>query len=100
MIDNDQPVIVVGIDGSDLSIGALKWAADHARRIHGRILAVTGYEVPWTIFLAPTATEADYARAAREVLARTVVEALGSDGLLADVVLRLDLGLAVRPTPS
>ena len=79
MIVNDQPVIVVGIDGSDLSIDALKWAADHARRIHGRILAVTGYEVPWTIFLAPTATEADYARAAREVLARTVVEALGSD---------------------
>jgi nucleotide-binding universal stress UspA family protein len=45
----------------------------------GRLLAVTGFEVPWTIFFAPTATEADYADAAREVLDRTVTEALGED---------------------
>jgi nucleotide-binding universal stress UspA family protein len=74
---NKTPLIVVGVDGSDLSIGALRWAAEHARHIGGRLLAVTGYDVPWTVFLAPTATEEDYARAAREVLGSTVATALG-----------------------
>lgn len=73
------PLIVVGVDGSELSIEALRWAADHARRIGGRLLAVTGFEVPWTIFFAPTATEADYTNAARQILDRTVDEALGDE---------------------
>jgi nucleotide-binding universal stress UspA family protein len=71
------PLIVVGVDGSDLSIGALRWGADHARHVGGRLLAVTGYDVPWTVFFAPTATEQDYARGAREVLEATVASALG-----------------------
>ena len=79
MSDTTVPLIVVGVDGSALSVEALRWAADHARRIGGRLLAVTGFEVPWTIFFAPTATEADYADAAREILDRTVTEALGED---------------------
>ncbi len=79
MSDSTVPLIVVGVDGSALSVAALRWAADHARRIGGRLLAVTGFEVPWTIFFAPTATEADYANAAREVLDTAVAEALGED---------------------
>jgi nucleotide-binding universal stress UspA family protein len=79
MSDTTVPLVVVGVDGSALSVEALRWAADHARRIGGRLLAVTGFEVPWTIFFAPTATEADYAKAAREVLDATVTEALGED---------------------
>jgi nucleotide-binding universal stress UspA family protein len=74
MLNNAPPLIVVGIDGSDLSKGALAWAAEHARHLGGEVLAVTGYEVPWTIFLAPTATEADYQEAARVVLEETVAE--------------------------
>ena len=76
---NNSPLIVAGVDGSDLSVGALRWAADHARHVGGRLLAVTGYDIPWTVLLAPTATEEDYARAAREVLESTVARALGGD---------------------
>lgn len=74
---NNSPLIVVGVDGSDLSVGALLWAADHARHVGGHVLAVTGYDIPWTVFLAPTATEEDYALAARQVLEDTVDRALG-----------------------
>lgn len=79
MNNSHEPLIVVGVDGSALSVEALRWAADHARRIGGRLLAVTGFEVPWTIFFAPTATEADYTNAARDILDRTVAEALGDE---------------------
>jgi nucleotide-binding universal stress UspA family protein len=77
MIVRDRPLIVVGIDGSDLSRGALSWALAHAQQIDGSVLAVTGYEVPWTVFFAPTATEADYQEAARRVLEETVADVIG-----------------------
>jgi nucleotide-binding universal stress UspA family protein len=77
--EEGRPLVVVGVDGSDLSIAALRWAVDYARGIRGRILAVTGYDVPWTIVFSPTYTEADYARDAHEALDRSVSEALGPD---------------------
>jgi nucleotide-binding universal stress UspA family protein len=73
------PIIVVGADGSALSIQALRWAADQARLSGARLVAVTGYEPPMTILLVPTWTEEDYAREAEAALDRTVVEALGED---------------------
>jgi nucleotide-binding universal stress UspA family protein len=77
MINDDGPLIVVGVDGSQLSVEAIRWAAEHARRVDGRLLAVTAYDIPWTIFFAPTATEADYAEVAQEALDRSLVEAPG-----------------------
>ena len=74
-----RPVIVVGVDGSEDSIQALRWAADHARLIGGEVHAVTGWEVPATIMVVPTYTTADYARDAEEQLHRSVRQALGSN---------------------
>lgn len=79
MSDKTRPLVVVGVDGSPLSIEAIRWAAEHAKLINGSLLAVTGYEVPWTIFFAPTATESDYESAARVVLDEAVAEALGGE---------------------
>jgi nucleotide-binding universal stress UspA family protein len=73
----DNPVIVVGVDGSELSVQALRWAARQARVTGAGILAVTGYEIPWTIVVSPTQTEADYHDAAGDALHRAVSEALG-----------------------
>ncbi len=73
------PVIVVGADGSDLSVQAVRWAADQAGRTHASLLVVTGYEIPWTITVAPTYTEADYGRDAQALLDHTVDEALGPE---------------------
>lgn len=66
--------IVVGIDGSVRSVAALRWAVGLARLTGADVHAVTGWEVPVTIMLVPTYTEADYAREARAVLDRVVTE--------------------------
>lgn len=70
----ERPRIVVGIDGSLLSLAALRWAIGQARRTGAEVHAVTGWEIPITIMVVPTYTEADYARDARQVLDRAVAE--------------------------
>ncbi len=67
-----EPTIVVGADGSERSVEALRWAADYARATSGRIKIITGYTVPFTILVVPTYTQADYRRDAEEVLQRTI----------------------------
>jgi nucleotide-binding universal stress UspA family protein len=71
--------IVVGVDGSELSRDALRWAATQAQLTDCSLIAVTGFDIPWTIMIAPTYTEADYVRDAHEVLDRGVHDALGSE---------------------
>ena len=73
----DQPFIVVGADGSDASILALRWSLEHARLMGARLLVVTAFNIPWTIMITPTYTDDDYARDAREMLDRTVLAAIG-----------------------
>ncbi len=67
--------IVVGADGSDLSAAALQWAVGQARMLDGRIVVVTGFDIPITIFIVPTYTDDDYARLAEKMLADTVSKA-------------------------
>ncbi len=69
-----QRPIVVGIDGSLLSVAALRWAIGQARLTGADVHAVTGWEVPITIMVVPTYVEADYARDAQQVLDRAVAE--------------------------
>lgn len=67
--------VVVGVDGSDASVAALRWAMSHAE-LHGlQVVAVCAYDVPWTIYIVPTFDEASYAQQAQEMLDRTVREA-------------------------
>lgn len=68
--------IVVGVDGSPLSVEALRWAIGHADALGATVQAVTGYDIPWTILLTPTYTDEDYTRDAREALDRSVAEAI------------------------
>jgi nucleotide-binding universal stress UspA family protein len=70
-----RPYVVVGADGSPASVEALKWALRYASLIGGEVRVVTGYTYPFTIFLAPTYTEADYERDAAEALLVTVEHA-------------------------
>lgn len=67
--------IVVGVDGTQASIDALRWALLLARKTHGRVEAVMAYEIPMYVYVAPTATEADFARYAQELLDRVISEA-------------------------
>jgi nucleotide-binding universal stress UspA family protein len=72
-----RPVIVAGVDGSEDSKEALRWAVRHARLTGAEVHAVTAWHVPVTIMVVPSYTEADYQRDAAEILNKTVADALG-----------------------
>ncbi|MFF4113484.1 universal stress protein [Streptomyces sp. NPDC001714] len=75
-------IIVVGVDGSEPSLAALRWAAEQARSVHADVVAVHAWEPAGARFapyapapVRPTATE-QRAEAAR-VLAAAVREVFG-----------------------
>jgi nucleotide-binding universal stress UspA family protein len=81
---NGTPFIVVGVDGSARSIEALEWAIRHARLLGAEVHAVGAWEVPMTIYVVPTYTEADYGRDAADAFDRAVTQAvddLGEEGV-------------------
>ncbi|MFI7413423.1 universal stress protein [Streptomyces sp. NPDC049627] len=75
--------IVVGVDGSEASVSALRWAAEQARNLGTSVLAVHAWErVPAAGYApyAPTAarpTAADQRERAAELLASAVRAAIG-----------------------
>ena len=74
-----RPVIVAGVDGSEDSKEALRWAVRQARLTGAEVHAVIAWEVPVTIFFVPSYTDSDYARDARETLDKAVADAIGPD---------------------
>jgi nucleotide-binding universal stress UspA family protein len=44
--ESEQPLIVVGVDGSVRSEPVLRWAATHARAVGGKVLVVTAWRFP------------------------------------------------------
>lgn len=69
------PSIVVGADGSDGSVAALRWAIRQAKLIGAEVRVATGYSLPVTIFTTPTYTEVDYERDAVEAQLATIERA-------------------------
>ena len=61
-------VIVVGIDGSDASIDALRWAAAQARRTGASLRVVTAWDLPMSYGWAPGYPEGYDPEAAAEGL--------------------------------
>jgi len=78
MAKSSAGLIVVGADGSPLSIGALQWAARQASFTGAEVHVVTGFYIPITVFIVPTYTDADYARDAQTMLTHTIEQAFGS----------------------
>lgn len=82
---NDHPtatrspeVIVVGVDGSEPSKQALKWAARQAQLTGAALRAVMSWDLPTAAFLAPIPQTSDFDSDAHTALTRAVDEALGS----------------------
>jgi nucleotide-binding universal stress UspA family protein len=74
------PVIVVGVDGSDPSKRALRWAADQARLTGAELKIVTTWEYPPTLGWAPPyPSDFDPDADARKALEETVDAVLGAD---------------------
>lgn len=88
-------VVLVGVDGSESSDAALRWAADFARTTGAALEAVHVWEVPavysWSVWPAEAA---DYKAAAEKLLHESVERALG-DHFPVAVTERLEEGHAV-----
>jgi nucleotide-binding universal stress UspA family protein len=82
MTDNqDSPTIVVGVDGSDASIEALRQAVRLAGPLAARVEAVSCWNYP-SVYEPPTmlgTSEADFEDVARKVLDGAVESAFGLD---------------------
>lgn len=64
--------LVVGVDGSDASIGALNWAIERAKLLNADVRVVMAWELPFTSMLSPTRTDEDYAALAQRALDETL----------------------------
>ncbi|MFD8013944.1 universal stress protein [Streptomyces sp. NPDC058955] len=70
--------IVVGVDGSEPSLKALKWAAAQAALTGDTLHAVTGWEYPasWATLMPGVPPEFDPERLAKQILDQSLTEAL------------------------
>jgi nucleotide-binding universal stress UspA family protein len=74
------PMIVVGVDGSEPSKRALRWAADQAKLTGAELKVVTTWEYPPTLGWAPPyPSDFDPDADARQALQATVDTVLGDD---------------------
>lgn len=73
------PQIVVGVDGSEPSKAALRWAARQAALTGGVVEAVTAWQYPQWYGAGPVVAGFDFADNAAKVLTQAIGEALGAD---------------------
>ncbi|MEU8836564.1 universal stress protein [Streptomyces sp900116325] len=73
----DQRLIVVGVDGSEVSKEALRWAARHAERTGAVLRVVTAWRLPPTYGYLPDYSDVDFAAGARETLDSAINAVLG-----------------------
>ncbi|MFK5689374.1 universal stress protein [Ornithinimicrobium sp. LYQ92] len=59
--------MVVGVDGSEVSMGALRWALGFAWAHGSSVTVLMTWQVPPTIMISPTKTEVDYQRPHKEM---------------------------------
>ncbi|MGP9617018.1 universal stress protein [Arthrobacter sp. AOP36-A1-22] len=83
--------VVVGVDGSDDSKAALKWAVEYGQRYEAPVEALAVWDIPTSYgYLAAYAESGEKIEArARELLEETVAEAVGADS---NVIRRTERG--------
>lgn len=69
------PEVVVGVDGSENSVEAVRWGVDYARSKGLNVRVVSAFDIPLRIFITPTSTDENYADAAKEALDSTMERA-------------------------
>lgn len=80
MVTAQEKRIVVGVDGSESSKAALRWAIHQARLTGGSVDAVTAWRYPTTYGLAPAGDQgADFEGDARKALTVALNEVSGFD---------------------
>ena len=88
--------IVVGVDGSEASKDALRWATGQADLTGASLVAVIAWEFPAAWGGVPVPASYDPEQSAREAAEEVVKDVLGPDGLA-----RVDLRVVEsRPAPA
>jgi len=72
-----SPVVVVGVDASDQSLVALRWAAQYARATGAKLRAVSAWHCPTTYGIAPDWSDVDFVAEATKKLEDSVKATLG-----------------------
>jgi nucleotide-binding universal stress UspA family protein len=86
--------VVAGVDGSEASVHALRWAADHVRQVGGIVHAITVWHQPVQFGYRLPSTDAELESQARTTL-DTAVSAVKSDHPGVDIRSRLVRGHTV-----
>jgi nucleotide-binding universal stress UspA family protein len=78
----DQVGIVVGVDGSDASKDALRWAARQAKRDNTPLRVILAWHIPNTFYGGgvPGAIERDLEGESQATLDEIIAEVVGADG--------------------
>nr|WP_225321079.1 universal stress protein [Streptomyces luteolifulvus] len=76
-IQTSRPLIVVGVDGSEASKAALRWAARQAELTGAELRPVQAWRPPPTYGIPVDYSDTDFEEHTRENLRRTVEEMLG-----------------------
>jgi nucleotide-binding universal stress UspA family protein len=69
--------IVVGVDGSEASLGAVRWAYRQAELTGAHLRAVMSWDLPNTAYWVPLPNDLDLQKATEEALDRALREAIG-----------------------
>lgn len=72
-------MVVVGVDGSESSIAALRWAARQAELTGAELKAVMSWDLPTAAYWVPLPNDLDLESSARKTLADQIEETLGPD---------------------
>lgn len=80
MTNEMNPLVVVGVDGSEGSKAALRWAADYVRRSHGRLQVVGAWQYPAMYYgYAVALPEEDLAAETERTLHACVIDVLDAE---------------------
>ena len=85
--------VVVGVDGSEESGLALRWAFEYAQMSGAPVEAVIAWEIPPTYGLAPSYDDVDFEKKAQDTAEETIRAVVGDN---APVTLRVERG---HPAP-
>ena len=85
--------VLVGVDGSEESRLALRWAFEYAQVSGAPVEAVIAWEIPPTYGLAPSYDDVDFEKKAQEIAEETIRAVVGDN---APVTVRVERG---HPAP-
>lgn len=77
--ESDRPLVVVGVDGSDGSKAALRWAASVAAGIGATLDVIAAWQMPVAADLPIVATDWNLEEYSATMLEETMTEVFGTD---------------------